>query len=197
LDHVHTYDFVEGTFPAPLAPELEQFFPGDDAYFNYFDPNSVESMSKALDNLQTFLKLEGPYDGVMAFSQGAILVATYLIQQKLRHPQKPLPFKCAIFLSGGIPLDPQALEQGNVQRLKEEDGNRHLMAGLATAHIWGRNDTLFPGTSDVLYALSDPKLGSIFLHDEGHSIPAARSKYAVSGAVKAIRRAVDRASIVV
>lgn len=22
LDHVHTYDFVEGTFPTPLAPEL-------------------------------------------------------------------------------------------------------------------------------------------------------------------------------
>jgi predicted esterase len=186
MDHIHTYDFVEGTYSAPLAPELRQFFPSEDAYFNYFELDSVESMSRALDHLEKFLELEGPYDGVIAFSQGACLVATYLIQQKLRHPQKPLPFKCAIFFSGAIPLDPEALEQGS----------RDLMAGLPTAHIWGRNDTLWPGTSDVLYALSDAKLSSIFLHDEGHSIPAARSKQAVSGSVKSIRRAVDRATLV-
>lgn len=149
-------------------------------------------MSKALEDLRMFLKLEGLYDGVIAFSQGACLVATYITQQRLQNPQEPLPFKCVVFFSGGIPLDPQVLELGKAQQLSKTDSDRYLMAGLPTAHIWGRNDTLWPGTSEVLYALSDPQLSSVCLHDEGHTIPAARSKNTVSEAVKVIRRTVNR-----
>ncbi|KAH8690542.1 serine hydrolase FSH [Talaromyces proteolyticus] len=195
LDNTHTYDFVEGTLPASLAPELHQFFPIDGSYFEYFDFYSGDTIHKALNNLGSFLELEGPYDGVIAFSQGATLVATYLMRQALKSPQKPLPFQCAVFFCGGMPFDPKALECGEIKQLSKEDGDK-LLPGFPTAHIWGRNDNVWPGTSEVLHALCDPKVSTMFLHDEGHSIPGGRAKYAVFGAVKAIRRTLDRVSLV-
>jgi hypothetical protein len=43
--------------------------PGD-PQFAYFDPGSGESYTEAIQMFEEFLKLEGPFDGVLAFSQG-------------------------------------------------------------------------------------------------------------------------------
>ncbi|KAF7595542.1 hypothetical protein BBP40_005577 [Aspergillus hancockii] len=193
LDNVHIYDFVEGTLASQLAPELWAFFPSNETYYNYFSIESTESILDALDNLSKFIDIEGPYDGVIAFSMGAALAATYLIQQAMRHPEKPLPFKCAIFLSGGAPLDPLALERGEVRTLAAKVHGSQLLPGFPTAHIWGRNDDLWGDRSKTLYELCDPKERTMFLHEEGHAVPGAKAKEALLGSVRAIRRTVGRA----
>lgn len=148
-------------------------------------------MTTALDNLDKFLALEGPYDGFLAFSQGTVLAATYLLRHTMLHPTAPLPAKCAIFLSGNIPLDPAALQRGEARQLDpKKDG---VVLRLPTAHIWGLNDKLYPGTSETLYGLCKEEEKSKFCHEEGHDIPSARAKEAVLGAARVIRRTVDRA----
>lgn len=148
-------------------------------------------MKTALDQLSNFIALEGPYDGVIGYSHGGALAATYLIRHSRLYPGSPLPFKCAIFLSGGIPMDPDALEKDEVKPLHvARDGT---LLTLPTANIWGRNDQLWPGTSEILCGLCDEGTRSVFVHDEGHDVPSARAKDAVLGAVMSIRRTVDRA----
>lgn len=115
----------------------------------------------------------------------------YLIHYAKKHPSAPLPFTCAVFISGGIPADPVALEKGEISFLHHEKDGQLLR--LPTAHIWGRNDDLLPGTSHALGGLCERARRFIFVHDEGHDVPSARSREAVLGAVRAIRRAMDMA----
>ncbi|RAL08512.1 uncharacterized protein BO97DRAFT_354025 [Aspergillus homomorphus CBS 101889] len=200
LNDGHTYDFVEGTIPAPLAPELVTFFPTDGAYYDYFSHDKAETLTKALNDLTRFLELEGPYDGLIAFSLGGALAATFLIREAAQHPQRPLPFKCAIFFCGGAPLDPVALEEAGQVRLLDPDPDTTRpapLAGLPTAHIWGANDDLWRDRSERLCALCDPEERLVLVHGEGHSIPGARAKEALLGAVRAIRRTVGRVTMAV
>lgn len=171
--------------------EIRAFYPEADAYFNYFDHTSTSSMKTALAQLATYLELEGPYDGVLAYSHGAAFAATYMIQQAQLYPTLPPPFKCAIFFSGGIPLDPFALERDEIRRLDPRKDGKPLK--LPTAHIWGTNDKLYPDTSSVLSQLCEDGLKFEFVHEEGHDIPNARAEGALLGAAKVIRRTVDRA----
>jgi predicted esterase len=136
---------------------------------------------------------EGPFDGVIGYSQGASLAAMYLIQQSQKNPTAPLPFKCAIFFSGGVPLDPRALDQQKLELLDQESVGPLLF--LPTANIWGRNDFVWPGSSERLFGLCDPAQRNVFLHDEGHDIPGGRAKDAVLGSVRVIRRTIDKAML--
>jgi len=98
-DH-HTYEFVEGTIETPIAPELKCYLSTGDTYFAYFDQNSLSTCRKALSDLETFIQTDGPFDGVMAFSQGAALASTLIVKKFLQDPcgqtLNPI-FKCAIF----------------------------------------------------------------------------------------------------
>jgi pimeloyl-ACP methyl ester carboxylesterase len=152
---------------------------------------SLESTAKAIAQLETYLEVEGPFDGVIGYSQGATLAATYLIRFAQLNPAASPPFKCAIFFSGGHPVDPRLLDRGVLQLLKPEQPSPLL--SLPTASIWGRNDPLWPGSSETLWRLCDPAARVSFVHDEGHDIPGGRAKDAVMGSVGAIRRTIDRA----
>lgn len=98
-----------------------------------------------------------------------------------------------MFFSGGIPLI-LGEEEGGYDSVRfanrENDG---VLLALPTANIWGRNDRLWPGTSELLNSLCEEEMRSVFIHEGGHEIPGVRTKDDVLGAVKAIRRAVDRA----
>lgn len=192
LEHYHVFDFVEGTVPTSIAPEIKAYYPSSSSYFNYFDFDSTSSARTALVNLATFIALEGPYDVVLAFSHGATLAATYLVQQSRINPAAPLPFKCAVFLSGGSPIDPDALAEDKIRLLNGKTDGQLLK--LPTANIWGANDELYPGTSEGLSKLCDEKLRAVFVHEEGHDVPSVRAKEAVYGAVNAIRRTIDLAN---
>lgn len=54
--------------------------------------------------LRELLNRDGPYDGVMLFSQGCSLISSFLMYHQAEKPHLPLPFKVAIFICGGVPL---------------------------------------------------------------------------------------------
>lgn len=88
-------------------------------------------------------------------------------------------------------MDLAALDRNELKLLDAESVDSAL--ALPTANIWGRNDRLWPGTSEVLSSLCEKEKNNVFVHEEGHDIPSVRAKLAVSGAVRVIRRAVDQA----
>ncbi len=47
----------------------------------------------------------GPYDGVLNFSQGGALVSSLLLYHHAETPHLPPPFKVAVFICCGAPLD--------------------------------------------------------------------------------------------
>lgn len=146
-------------------------------------------MLKALDDLDRYVEAQGPFDGVIAFSLGAMLASTLLIRRARLSAHTP--FKMAIFFSGCMPSDPDGLAEGTFRRISE--GGTGEAIKIPTAHIWGsaeRGETGWPPE------LRDACLASLreeFVHEGGHEIPGSKDKAAVMGVVQAIRRTMWRA----
>jgi len=179
-------------------------------------------MLSALRSLSHHISENGPYDGVIAFSQGACLAATLMLQHQsqdtdsefgLGDSDEPL-FKCAIFLSGILPLDPDALAHGQRKQIgkinaaeaqycdsgsedsdSEDQGDWVDAFRIPTAHIWGANDDYPLPQGDRLYKLCPAHLRVAVTHQEGHSIPGKRSEAALKKMVRAVRKTIERADM--
>lgn len=171
--------------------EIKAFYPSGDTYFSYYGITS-DSISQALSQLHRYIREEGPFDGIIGFSQGAVLISTYLIQLSQEQPDKPLPFRCAIFFSASRPFDTRLLTEGQVKWI-EPSVNGPLLR-LPTTHIWGTND-IHQEEAKVLCSMCDESLRDIYIHGEGHEIPGPRAKEDVQGCVRAIRRTIEKASV--
>ncbi|KAM0163277.1 hypothetical protein ACHAQE_003391 [Botrytis cinerea] len=173
----HTYDYVDGMVPATIAKEIEGIFPKTDEYFTYF--NDDASSKKAVQDLRNFLKREGPFDGIIGFSIGALLAGAMLIQDSRSGALNP-DLKVAIFFS------PPAVDWVS-SISKEDEGLIHI----PTAHIWASNDETSLDGPKVIASLCAPDMRSIFVHDVSHAIPGDRDIQAVTDAVHTIRRAIN------
>lgn len=144
--------------------------------------------------MDSYIALEGPFDAILAFSQGASLAATYLIrkfeQDAVQQRLNP-GIKIAVFLSGLLPVDYNALVDDNVRLL--EYGIDEKVIPLPTANIWGSKDFQWSKSSWELSELCTKEERTVFIHDGGHEVPASKSKGAVIKAVHTIRRAVHTA----
>src|SRR5882757_5949624 len=72
-------------------------------YFNLLDLQDVEDVERQL--LQLAIE-DGPYDGILGYSQGATLAAQTIIRHNLEHPEaaiQDMPFRFAIFFNGATP----------------------------------------------------------------------------------------------
>ncbi|KAI0904705.1 DUF341 domain protein [Ustulina deusta] len=198
-DH-HTYEFVEGTIPTNVAPELQGSVSLTDGFFAYADLSDRSSCLAALDNLDRYIAAEGPFDAVLAFSQGAALALAYIAQRWAQDPvreQLAPVFKCAVLFSprnayeaalqriADITPATPALLHGNIATASVE------VIGIPTAHIWGRNDTDTDASSVIGLCASAGR--ETYIHDGGHEIPGARTIASVKGCVQAIRRTVSTA----
>ncbi|KAH9987035.1 serine hydrolase FSH [Xylariaceae sp. FL0662B] len=194
-DH-HTYEFVEGTWPTTIASELKGMAISTDEFFSYIDGDNMGSYVSAISDLDTYLSIEGPFDGVLAFSQGALLAATY-IAWKTRQNPRPNPiiqtFKCAIFFSAFGMYDPDLLLQGQI-RLLDSSVNKEVIH-IPTAHIWGRDDFVSTKASSVS-DMCEPNTRHIFIHEGGHEIPGVRMNTAVKSTARIIRRVILLANTV-
>ena len=163
----------------------------NEACFAYYHPDLVETWQKALTDLERYIDTDGPFDGVIAFSQGASLAATLIIRSFSERQAVEVPFQCAIFFSATPAVEYAALEKGT---LKQATANQMgQVIGIPTAHIHGRKDLVFEKSSQELKAMCRAELRSDFLHSGGHEIPGPGMKDDVTGAIRAINRTVTRA----
>ncbi|KAJ5538605.1 hypothetical protein N7494_008084 [Penicillium frequentans] len=87
--------------------ELAPYFPDEDEGYAYFNPSDPKSLTTTLDNLEAFILSEGPFDAILAFSHGAQLAATYLVERgKSRSSPGAGGIQFAIFFSGEFHIRP-------------------------------------------------------------------------------------------
>ena len=170
-----------------------------DEFLQYADDRSAASCKTALLDLERLVNEEGPFDGVIAFSQGAALAASLIVHKtrQLRNAPPSSPgFRCAIFFSGGVPMDPSILSESKTTFRPlsyEADG---VVIEIPTAHIWGTNDDVYPTFGPVLSKLCKRDNRAEFIHSGGHDIPGPKNQEEVLKAVHAIKRTIERADTV-
>jgi hypothetical protein len=104
-------------------------------------------------------------------------------------PGADLPLiKCAIFFSAGVPRDPET------GRLMDAAVDGEVI-DVPTAHIWGKNDNLYPSFGPVLSLLCKANMREIYVHGGGHIVPGARDMEAVKNCVSVIRKTTELATI--
>jgi predicted esterase len=150
----------------------------------------VPSFVTALDQLDAYIAAEGPFEGVLAFSQGAGLVATHLVRKHFLGAASP--FRCAILIAPISVYDPAAYtERGEVRVLGEEAGP---LIHIPTVVMWGERDER-KEESRGLVKLCEPSLVEVFVHEGGHEVPGLGVKESIPGAVKVVRRGVSLAAL--
>jgi predicted esterase len=175
LGEGYEWHFVEGTIPVPMDEDLKGFFPEDDEYFTFADPNDKASVAAALDNIFEYIDLNGPFEIIGASSISAGIAADILLAQ----PEKRAPFTGAIFFNGWTPV------------LNAKTHN--MLISIPTANIWGANDARHAAAAQALSKLCTPEMNENVVHKNGSTIPGAASEEDLISASQAIRRMVRRA----
>jgi hypothetical protein len=151
--------FVDGLVETEQAQNMMGMFPGP--YYTWCTMSSdnstvdYESGIQAMNFVQEIIAEEGPFDGIMAFSQGAALSLALLLRHAIDHPLDPAYAICkfAIFFSC-VKID-----------LSEWD----VKLGIPSLHVLDRADNML----DIgeLQQAMEPSSAKFIYHERGHSIP--------------------------
>ncbi|CAI6335393.1 unnamed protein product [Periconia digitata] len=182
----HQYEFVEGTLAAKADLGVTSTLSPDARNFAYFEPDSPQSLLAALNDLERYVELEGPFDGLIAFSDAGVLASTFLVRQARRNP-KSLGIGMAVFFSGQAPLDPDLLADGKLSNL--DHGTVGEVICIPTAHIMGLADC---AESEGLVKLCKDQVREVFVHDGGLEVPNVENRAGVVGSARAIERTIWR-----
>ncbi|XP_020024709.2 esterase OVCA2 [Castor canadensis] len=127
------------------------------------EPAVCRGLEEALRTVAQALDKQGPFDGLLGFSQGAALAALVCALGQAGDPRFPLP-RFIILVSGFCPRGPS---------LKEPILQSPLL--LPSLHVFGDTDGVIPSQESMQLASQFP--GAITLtHSGGHFIPAAASQ---------------------
>ena len=165
--------FVSGPFDSvpPVTPIVQQFFP-DDPKCQWFEKiEHLESgvryigLDKGLQHISDVFEKQGPFDGLLGFSQGAGI--SFLVAAKRQHDmmlgKRYPPLKFAILIAGFRPrdLERQHLFQDNNGKIR-----------LPTVHIWGDHDPMKYKSEEATKLCENPL---ILCHKAGHKVPSIKS----------------------
>lgn len=143
-----------------------------------------------MNDLDGYIEAQGPFDGVIGFSLGAVLASSLLV--RYTRLSTPIPFKLAIFFSGSLPSDPNGESNEEMgPEFKAIDTGEFI--NIPTAHVWGRAERGEAGRPWTLRDACAEGMREELVHDGGHEIPGSKDRASVMSAVKAIRRTIWRA----
>jgi pimeloyl-ACP methyl ester carboxylesterase len=156
------FDFVDAPYPGTPAPGIEMFY--RPPYYQFWENDNAEEIQKTRKWLADLIARSGPYDGVMMFSQGCVLGASFLLHHPLE-TYAELPFKFAIFICGGPSLkDLEALGFSIAPAVWESDRiSKRDLSEMASTHAilrhgserWAELDTV-PTVDDVTDEIVGP-----------------------------------------
>lgn len=125
--------------------------------------------------IRELIQAEGPFDGLLGFSQGATLAALLCLD-----PEPP-PLKFALFFAAFAPKDPR------VSALFEREPGQKLL--LPTLHVMGKTDALVPMESSKRVSEAFAK-GQVLVHEGGHAVPSGAPERAAVKQFIAEQRAI-------
>ncbi|KAJ5725082.1 Serine hydrolase FSH [Penicillium malachiteum] len=150
--------------------------------------------------LVDYIHTQGPFDGVMGFSEGGIIAAMLLIEDA-RHSFAE--FKCGIFFSAALPLDPDVVRTGVLRCINPDtDG---ILLHVPTALIVEENlvrlrdrSPLAPfwyqeDAQEALVQICDESLREVVRLNLGHQVPGYKSSEGLRETLQAIERTIERA----
>ncbi|NP_001144323.2 uncharacterized protein LOC100277218 [Zea mays] len=152
--------FPDGLFPAGGKSEIEGIFPPP--YFEWFQFNKefteYTNLDECISYLCDYMVKNGPFDGLLGFSQGATLSALligYQAQGKLlsNHP----PIKFMVSISGSKFRDPIICDVAYKDPIK-----------VKSVHFIGEKDWLKVPSEELASAFDEPL---IIRHPQGHTVP--------------------------
>lgn len=157
-------------------------------YRCFYETNpSISQLLEAHDYLNEIVEEEGPFEGVLGFSQGAEVAASLLLYQA-----PDVRFKFAVFISGTAPYDVSALAAGqDLKPVKMHADTHAARIGVPTAHVMGRGDA-YREFSKVVLGLCDPRAVKVYDHNGAHVVP--RGQEAMGDLTAALNWVVDRAT---
>lgn len=129
------------------------------------DDCAVQSVKNAMHQLRNTMIEEGPFEGVIGYSEGAAIGATLLVKELQRAKKTGVPstLKCAMFIAGAPPLrtDPPGFY------LSDEAGE---IISVPTCHVIGVSDP-YINCALALHGVCDSDKAMLFDHGWGHTIP--------------------------
>ncbi|KAL6718182.1 hypothetical protein ACLMJK_004270 [Lecanora helva] len=124
---------------------------------------------------------EGPYDGIIGFSEGALVAADVILHQQ-RHPPPATRLRVAIFISGApawdYDLHRSLLADETKQRIR-----------VPSVSVIGKEDPI-AGAARALYELCEEGKRGLVEWEGGHGIPRGEAQGRM---VQGVRRAINRA----
>jgi len=159
------YEFIDGEEESDPAKGIDAIYPGP--YLQY--ASCAETVDKAIAYLEEIMEEEGPFDGVIGFSQGAAVAARLILIHQERDLFGPQPFKVAVFLCAASLFHAEnkteyAENMMTVSKMKIQ---------IPTVHVIGTKDPHRPYSLDIA-KLCDKRDSRIIDCDMGHEIPRDR-----------------------
>lgn len=147
---------------------------------------SASQLIRAHEYLDEIVEEDGPFEGILGFSQGAEVAASFLLYQAPN-----VTFKFAVFIGGTPPYDVSALVAGKDLTPVKMHGDTHsARIEIPTAHIIGRSDA-YREFSKVIATLCNPRETKVYDHKGAHIVP--RGQEAMEDLTAALNWVVDRA----
>jgi predicted esterase len=157
------YVYLDAPFRATGEPDngIATFYPNRE-YFEWYlkDETAAEGKRKSLEFILSVLIKQGPFDGIIGFSQGAGMATrvVHCLNSSSISLRTPLKF---VILIGGVP--PTELQAEEIPEIV-----------LPSLHVMGTADHLLPH-SKQLEQMYDPSTRQCLFHPEAHNIPSVRT----------------------
>ncbi|KAL2231835.1 esterase AGAP003155 [Sesamum indicum] len=152
--------FVDAPFPSQGKSDVEGIF--DPPYYEWFQFNKefteYLNFDECLDYIQDCMIKHGPFDGLLGFSQGAILAAGLAgLQAKGLALTKVPKIKVVVIIGGAKFRNPSVAENAYSSPIQ-----------CPSVHFLGDEDFLKPYGTELLESFIDPL---VIRHPKGHTIP--------------------------
>lgn len=124
-----------------------------------------KNLTNAINAIYRTMDEHGPFDGLCAFSEGAFVASTLILEEQRKFVEEGIPrrIKAVVFFSGWPPL------QLRDNKLLLADTCEELIE-IPTCHVVGAGDPFLKG-SVALYNVCDEDTAILFDHGKGHTLP--------------------------
>jgi hypothetical protein len=176
----YEYVFVDGELACEAADGVTGVYPG--SYLCYHETPTTGAMREAHAAVWEVIERDGPFDGVLGFSQGASLAASVTLDKHMQmldgRLDLTLPFRFAVFFCTGLPYGMQAGRRGEDKREAWSSQDAVLRLGPETVraripvpvtHVIGKRD-VYAGEGRLLMELCEASQCIKVEHPDGHLV---------------------------
>lgn len=174
---------VAAYYAGPYLGWLE--FPSDDPD----GPTGGQAVPRAvvdaaMEYIDEIVEEDGPFHGILGFSQGATMAFCYLHYRLRTRPFDPpfSPFACAVFISASGTAKDQST-------LLEYMASTGRSITIPTLHVYGKHDTDSEAALSMYEHCRPAGNSEFLLHSHGHAIPPdAESVTLIANAIRALKK---------